>query len=48
MATPILAEGAVPNNPPDEVIHSLGTLESCVFHSIHIFRGNTRGATGKP
>jgi len=47
MATPILAEHGWRNNRPGEVIHRLGTLQSCVFHSIHIFQGNTQRCLGK-
>jgi hypothetical protein len=47
MATPILTERAGGNNRPSGVIHRLGTLESCVFHSVHIFFGNPHGSSGK-
>jgi hypothetical protein len=37
--TPILAEAPPAHNAPEYVIHSLGVLDSCVFHTIHNFSG---------
>jgi hypothetical protein len=44
--TPILAEAPPAHNAPECVIHSLGVLDSCVFHTIHNFGDFFTGSVG--